>query len=146
MKHVRTLVSVAAVAALAAGTFTPATAATKPKFAGGYTVTLQPDPTLEAALGACEGVNPNAVDKRDVKVPVAGKLKVVLDSADFTGRSLTDWDLYLLDPATGAELGSSHGGTSHEEANITLKAARTVTIVTCNLIGSEEGKVDYSVR
>ena len=146
MKHARTLVTVAAVAALGAGAFVPASAATAPKFAGGYKVTLQPDPTLEAALGACEGVNPDSVDSRDIKVPVAGKLKVVLDSADFTGRNLTDWDLYLLDPKTGAELGSSHGASSHEEATITLKAARTVTIVVCNLIGSEEGTVDYTVK
>jgi len=140
----RRIAALAVLAVAAAGVYLPASAAA-PKFAGSYKVTLQSDPTLEAALGACEGVNSKAVDRRSIPVPAAGKFKVILDSPDPTGRTITDWDLYLLDK-DGNELGSSHGGSSHEEATITLKKKTPVTIVVCNLIGSENGTVTYALK
>ncbi len=149
MKHARTIVPLAAVAVLGAGAFLPASAA-KPLFEGSYKVSLQPDPTpnaLNAAgMDSCQTINPNAADRHDLVVPLAGKLKVVLDSPDPTGRGLTDWDLWVLDK-DGNVLAEAATGSSHEEANLVLKTAKTpITIAVCNLAGTQDGTVEYSLK
>jgi hypothetical protein len=145
--NLRRLAPLAAVGLLALGAFAPAQAAPK-KFAGSYTVTLLPDPSpnafVLAGMANCQNVNPQSVDKRDLAVPRAGRLNVVLDSADPTGTGNTDWDLYVLDSA-GDELGSSHGGSSHEETSFKLKTKQTISVIVCNLAGQPSGTVTYSL-
>lgn len=144
---VRRVAAVASVALLAAGAYAPATAAPKPKpFSGTYTVTLAPDPVINvwstAGKKNCYTLNPGSADTRTVKLPRAGRLTVVLDSAQDT--ALSDWDLYVLDKA-GDEIGSSSGPTAHEEVGAKLKKAQEITIAVCNLTGSPSGKVTYQL-
>jgi hypothetical protein len=144
---IRRIVPLVAVGVLAIGAFMPAQAAPK-KFAGSYAVTLLPDPTPNAfhtalSMGNCFNVNPRAVDHHALKVPGKGKLTLVLDSADPTGKGLTDWDMYVTDKA-GESLGEGTGGTSHEEVVIKFKKAETVTVTVCNLAGQPDGTVTYS--
>lgn len=145
---VRRLCLAAAATTLAVGAFVPALAAA-PKFAGSYTVTLQPDPTINALSSAglkkCQSLRPDAVDRHKLTVPGAGKLKVVLDSPDPTGRGVTDWDLYVLD-ASDEIIGSGTGATSHEEVTVTFKGKADITLAVCNLIGSDKGTVTYSLK
>ncbi len=145
---VRRTLSLAAVAVMAAGAFLPAHAAT-PKFAGSYKVTLQPDPTINvfstADMKNCFSLRPEAVDKHKLVVPTAGKLKVVLDSPDPTGRNVTDWDMYIVDSSDGL-LGKGSGATSHEEVTITFKKKTPITVIVCNLAGTNEGTVTYSLK
>jgi hypothetical protein len=148
----RRLTSLAALLAVAALSSAPAHAATKKKakpkpIHGSYTVTLLPDPTPNATnlagMPGCTGVSPAAVDNHAFKVPAAGTLNVVLDSADPTGTSNTDWDLYLID-TDGSVLDGSHGGTSHEEVTDKFKKGQPLTIQVCNLIGQPSGTVTYT--
>lgn len=144
----RRILPLAAVVVLAAGAFVPAQAA--PKFAGSYNVTLLPDPSPNAfhtglGMGNCFNVNPQSVDRRELKVPGKGKLTLVLDSADPTGTGNTDWDMYVTDKS-GESLGEGTGGTSHEEVSIKFKKAETVTVSVCNLAGQPNGTVTYSLR
>lgn len=143
----RLLCLAAAGLAVAAGAAAPATAAAK--FAGSYTVTLQPDPLINvlslAGLKKCQSVRPDAVDLHKLTVPAAGKLKVVLDSPDPTGRGVTDWDLYVLD-ASDEIIGKGTGATSHEEVTVTFKGKAAITLAVCNLIGSDKGTVTYSLK
>jgi hypothetical protein len=131
------LVSALAVAGLAAA---PAHAAGAVK--GSYTVTLTPDPSLEAST-ACEALLPSAVDNHPLSIPGPGTLSVVLDSPDPTGTGSTDWDLEILD-ADGTVNSGSEGGTSHEEAAAKYKKAQQVTIQVCNLAGGPNGTVTYA--
>jgi hypothetical protein len=146
--NLRRIVPLAAVAVVAAGAFLPAQAAPK-KFAGSYQLTLMPDPSpnafVEAGMANCQNLNPQAVDKHDLAVPRAGRLTVVLDSPDPTGKGVTDWDLYVVDK-DGETIADSSGGTSHEEAVFKLKAKQTVTVVACNLAGQPNGTVTYSLK
>jgi hypothetical protein len=144
----RRIVPLAAVAVLAAGAFLPAQAAPK-KFAGSYNVTLLPDPSPNAfhtglSMGNCFNVNPQAVDRRELKVPGKGKLTVVLDSPDPTGTGNTDWDLYVTDKS-GESLGEGTSGSSHEEVDIKFKRAETINVAVCNLAGQPNGTVTYSL-
>jgi hypothetical protein len=147
----RRLTSCAALLAVAALSTAPAHAATKKKakpkpIDKTYTVSLLPDPTLEASgqIGdGCASLNPASQDKHPFTVPAAGTLKVVLDSADPTGTGNTDWDLYVLD-SDGSILDSSHGGSSHEETLDKFKKKNPVTIWVCNLIGQPDGTVHYT--
>jgi hypothetical protein len=143
----RRLVPLAIVAVVAVGAFAPAQAGVK-KFAGSYAVNLMPDPTPnafhEAGNGNCFNVNPGAVDRRELKVPGKGKLTIVLDSPDPTGNGVTDWDLYVTDKA-GDSLAEGNGATSHEEVVIKFKKAETINVAVCNLAGSPEGTVTYTL-
>jgi hypothetical protein len=136
-RRIALIVTTLAVAGLAAA---PAHAGGK-VIKGSYTVTLTPDPTLEAGA-ACEAVLPTAVDNHPFTVPGPGTLAVVLDSPDPTGTGNTDWDLELLD-ADGAVNTGAEGGTSHEEASAKYKKAQQVTIQVCNLAGAPSGTVTY---
>lgn len=125
----------------------PAHAATPKPITGSYTVTLPPNPTLEATGQIGDGCDtspiPTGTDDHAFKVPAAGTLDVHLDSADPTGTNNTDWDLYVLD--TDREvIDSSHGGTSHEETISKFKKGQAVTIQVCNLAGSPQAKVSYT--
>lgn len=145
--QIRTLIAAAAVGVVAAGALAPAVAAPKPKpFAGSYTVTLSPDPVINAWSSSgeqnCFTLNPSSVDKRNLKVPRAGKLQLVLDSPQ--EHALSDWDMYVLDKA-GEQLGVSNGGTAHEEIVLKLKKATEITVAVCNLTGSPQGKVTYKL-
>ncbi|MCW2573465.1 MAG: hypothetical protein QOJ09_1162 [Actinomycetota bacterium] len=146
--QVRRVATVATLAVLAAGAYAPALAAPKP-FSGSYQLTLLPDPTPNAFVAAgmadCKNVNPASVDKHPLTVPRAGRLNVVLDSPDPTGKGVTDWDLYVLDSA-GDDLANSSGGTSHEEVDIKFKAKTAITIVACNLAGQPNGTVTYKLK
>lgn len=145
----RSLVAVTLIAAAAVTTVPASAAKAKPKpIRVSYTVTLLPDPTPNATntIGkeGC-GVLPQGQDKHAVKIPAAGKLKVVLDSPNPTGNGTagTDWDLYVLD-SDGTVLDSSHGGTSHEETEDKFKKKSAVTIWVCNLAGEPSGTVTYT--
>jgi hypothetical protein len=140
------LIAAFAVALMAVFSVAPAQAA-KP-FAGSYKVTLAPDPSPNAFVligeESCFTVSPFAVDKRNLSVPSAGKLRVTLDSPDPTGQGVADWDLYVLD-SDGEILDSSHGATSHEETVTKLKRKTNVTVAVCNLAGAPEGTVTYKL-
>lgn len=149
MKHARTLVPLAALAVLSAGALAPATAAVKPKLAGSYKVTLQPDPTINAyslaEMKNCHSTRPEATDKRNLTVPTAGKFKAILDSpADPTGR-VADWDMYITDDK-GTLLGKGSTEFSHEEVSITFKRKTVITVYVCNLTGSNDGTVTYTLK
>lgn len=85
--QVRRIVPIAAVAVVAAGAYLPANAAPK-AFTGSYTVTLTPDPVINAYSTAgkknCYTLSPSSVDRRNIKFPRAGRLSVVLESAQDT--------------------------------------------------------------
>jgi hypothetical protein len=152
----RHLVVTAAVA-LVALSLSSAQAATRkpaPK-RGGYTVTLYPDPTIEATgqvpgMEGCSGVSPQGTDRRTLAIPAKGTLKIVLDSPDPTGAPAvgplgsvgTDWDLYLRD-TDDSIYASSHGGTSHEEITTKFRRAQKITVEVCNLIGQPDGTVKW---
>jgi hypothetical protein len=144
--QIRRIVPLAVAGVVAAGAFMPASAASA--FKGPYDLSLLPDPTIELGgqIGSptCTNVDPASVDKHPLTVPRAGHLDVVLDSPDPTGTGNTDWDLAILDKS-GQEIGTSAGGTSHEEAVITLKAKTQVVIVACNLVGAPNGTVSYTL-
>ena len=145
----RTAVAAAILTVAALGAL-PSQAATKAKpkpkpIKGSYTLNLTPDPTPNATNAAGKpgcGVIPSSQDKHAFKVPAAGTLKVVLDSPDPTGKGLTDWDMYLLDP-DGVRT-SSVGGTSHEEIIEPFKVKTPVTFWVCNLAGQPSGTVSYT--
>jgi hypothetical protein len=125
----------------------PAHAAAPKQIKGSYEVTKPPNPTLEATGQAADGCDsspiPSGTDDHAFKVPAAGTLQVVLDSADPTGTNNTDWDLYVLDEDREI-IDSSHGATSHEETFSKFKKGAPVTIQVCNLAGSPEAKVSYT--
>ena len=125
----------------------PAHAAAPKQIKGSYDVTLPPNPTLEATGQVGDGCDtsplPSGTDDHAFKVPAAGTLQVVLDSADPTGTNNTDWDLYVLD-ADREIIDSSHGATSHEETISKFKKGAPVTIQVCNLAGNPEAKVSYT--
>ena len=146
MKHVRTIVPLAAVAVLTAGAFLPASAAA-PKLAGSYKLTLQPDPTIqvltEAGMANCTSTRKESSDRRTFTVPAAGRFKVNLDAPDPLGRSTGfDWDMYLLDDK-GTVLGDGVTAGPKEEVTITLKRKTAVTIAVCNITGQTDGTVTY---
>ena len=147
--QIRRVVAVATLAVLAAGAYAPAMAAPKKPFAGSYQLTLLPDPSPNAFVLAgkaeCMNINPSAVDKHPLSVPRAGRLNVVLDSPDPTGKGVTDWDLYVLD-SSGDDLADSSGGTSHEEVDIKFKKAEKITLVACNLAGQPSATVTYKLK
>lgn len=128
-------------------TVVPAHAAKpKPKpITGSYTVTLAPNPTLEATGELGDGCDtsplPTGTDDHDFRVPAAGTLSIVLDSKEPTGN--TDWDLYLLDAQRNI-ISSSHGATAHEETVAKFKKGEPVIIQVCNLAGAPEGTVAYT--
>jgi hypothetical protein len=151
----RPLVAVALLTAAAVST-APAHAATKPRpLKGSYNVTLLPDPTpnVTNTVGkdGCTGLSPEGVNSHSFKVPAAGKLHVVLDSADPTGTPSagpagsvgTDWDLYVLD-SDGVIVDGSHGGTSHEETTDKFKKAQQLSIQVCNLAGEPNATVSFT--
>ena len=129
------------------GLFIAAPADAKPKYSGSYNLHLQPDPSPDAfntaGMNKCQNLNPNAVDKHNVKVPLTSKLTVTVDSPDPTGKGVTDWDAYLLD-AKGNILASGTTGTSHEVMVAKVTKGSTVTIVVCNVAGNQDGTVEYS--
>ena len=136
---------------LAAGSTVPAFAAKpKPKpIKGSYAVTLVPDPVPQVtAQAGTSGCNPYVAQLKDTHaftVPAAGKLSVVLDSQDPSKGAAPvglDWDLYVFD-ATG-EAGSSHGGTAHEEVDLSLKKKTPLTFVVCNVGGAPQATVTYT--
>lgn len=113
---------------------------------GSYSVTLVPDPTMEAqgALGhICDNTDPESANSKAISLPGAGTLHVVLDSPDPTGTNNTDWDLVVLD-AAGNEIDHSDGSTSHEETYDPGLKKGKVTIKVCNLAGAPNGKVSYT--
>ncbi len=136
----------AGVAVATATSAISASAATKPKthvMKGSYSVTLLPDPTVEATDEAgsnCANVNPQAVDLHALSLPGKGLLNVSLNGTDPTGTAL-DWDLYLLD-AQGNELGESTGASSAEQ--IITPAKGKVTIKACNLMGAPTATISYA--
>jgi hypothetical protein len=146
--QIRRVAAVTGLVVLAAGAYAPATAATKKPFSGKYDVTLLPDPSPNAFVLAgkdgCFNLNPAAVDKHDLAVPRAGRLELVLDSADPTGTGQTDWDMYVF-AKDGELLADASGATSHEETSIKFKAATPVTVVVCNLAGAPSGTVSYKL-
>lgn len=147
--NARRLALLSGAALLAVGAFAPAQAAPA-KVAGSYKLTLQPDPLINAFSLAdmknCTHVRAESTDKRTIKMPRAGKLKVNLESPDPAGRGLVfDWDMYLLDDK-GATLGSGTSAGPFEEVQVTLKKATPVTFIVCNLTGTNEGKVSYSLK
>ena len=126
----------------------PAHAAGTPKpIKGSYEVNLPPNPTLEATGQVGDGCDtspiPTGTDDHAFKVPAAGTLDVVLDSADPTGTGNTDWDLYLLDKDRNV-INSSHGGTSHEQTIDKFKKAEPVLIQVCNLLGQPKATITYT--
>lgn len=145
-------VAVLTVAALAvtAVSATGASAKAKPKpkvktLKGTYSVTLLPDPTIEAQgqLGnVCGNVNPKAADSHVLNLPGNGTLQVVLDSPDPTTTNKTDWDLIVFD-AAGGEIDHSDGATSHEETYDPGLHKGKVTIKVCNLAGAPDATVHY---
>lgn len=109
---------------------------------GGYSVTLPPDPTMEAtgAVGMeCKNIDPASADNHALTLPAKGLLKVDLTSEDPTGK--TDWDLWLLD-AKGNTIGGSNGPSATEEV-IARAGKGKVTIRACNLMGQPSASVKY---
>lgn len=144
---VLTVVTLAVAATSATGA--SAKAAKKPAplktMKGSYSVTLVPDPTIEAEgqLGKnCANVDPESVNDHPLTLPGNGALSVVLDSPDPTGKGKTDWDLVILD-SSGNEIDSSTSPTSHESTNDPGMHKGKVTIRVCNLIGEPTGNVSY---
>lgn len=137
-----------AVAAIAVGS-TPAHAATKkkkPDWKGSYTVTVNPDPTLEV-LGlrgdGCQNILPNGVDKRPFTVPAAGKLTITLDGQDLSqGHGLSDWDFFLMAPDGTAEI-SGDGTSSNEQGTATFKKKGTYELQACNMTGGPSATISW---
>ena len=138
--RIRTAAAASLALVVATGALVPAVAAPpKPKpIKGSYGVgPLTPDPTPIALGEVCAPATPSAIDKRQLKIPAAGTLKVDLD---FTG----DWALGLRD-AKGARLAESDGGTpeTDESMQVKFKKATTVTIEACNFAGAPTATVSY---
>jgi hypothetical protein len=148
-----TCVGLVAVAALG---ISPAHAATKKKpkpIRGTYTVSLNPDPTADVfsssgqknPTGDC-GLIAASTDQHPFKVPAAGTLHVVLDSANplpTTTPLGPDWDLHIID-ADGSELDASTSATTHEETTDKFKKGQPLTIEVCNITGQPSATVTYT--
>jgi hypothetical protein len=138
-------VSATAVAAVAsAGSAVAQTASKTKTLKGGYSVTLVPDPTMEATgqLGKhCLNVDPAAVDNHPLALPGKGMLTVALSSP--APNNNLDWDLYLLD-AKGNVVGTSDSPGPQEQ--IITRAQGKVTIRACNLMGEPTASVKYTFK
>ncbi len=141
------LVAATAASLALAGAAVPSDAAKKKPapIKGSYTVTLLPDPTpnVSAQTGS-SGCNDATADTHAFTAPAAGTLSVILDGNDPAKGGLpagVDWDLYVHD-AQG-EVGSSHGGTAHEEVSLKLKKKTALSFIVCNLGGPPDGAVTY---
>jgi hypothetical protein len=136
-------VSATAVAAVAAAGSAVAQPSGRTKtLKGGYSLTLPPDPTMEATgqVGKhCANVDPASADNHPLTLPGKGTLKVDLASTDPTGN--LDWDLYLLD-AKGNVVGMSDSPSAQEEINLRAGKGK-VTIRACNLMGQPTATVSY---
>ena len=144
-KAIITLLGLSLVAGALAG---PALAGKTTK--GSYQVVAAPLPMLvdvdpNGCLSAVEGVHKNTTP---VKAPGTGKLTVVLDG--FSG----DWDLYVLDKAGTAILGSSTGDQTSatvglggdplsEKVVVPIFGKKTVNISVCNWAGGPTANVSW---
>ncbi|HVE63257.1 MAG TPA: hypothetical protein VNB94_05600 [Mycobacteriales bacterium] len=148
-----------ALAALIALTAPAAAAPKRPgPIKGSYAVRLTMDVTQLASNiaratplrpAACTSVNPKSTDRHDLRIPAAGRLKVLLIGP--TGQ-LDDWDLFLVgesgeDLAESASAPTSLAGTgARESVAVVLGTGQTVSIVVCNVLGEaieSKGTVDY---
>lgn len=130
----------------------PADAASKPKkFSGGYQRQLPPDPTGEAALSTfgpgCTNANAMSSDRFPLTLPGKGTLTVRLLALDPTdGKTLVDWDLYVLNAAGDDVLTESVSPGSDELTTTKVSKATKVLIEICNYTGSPNATVTYSYR
>lgn len=131
-------------AAVGTASFTPATAATKPKpFSGTKAYSDNtPDPTGSATDGSdCSSMIPAPFPHETgftINVPAPGKIKVAINNVG-------DWALEIRDPK-GTVIGSADGGTPQdiESATVKAKKAGKYTIIPCNLGGAPDVTVTYS--
>lgn len=147
-----TVVTLAVAGASATGAAAKTVKKPAPKYKtvkGSYSVTLLPDPTIDAEAqpqvggGTCHALDPKSVDTHALSLPGKGTLHVVLDSTDPTGKGKTDWDLVILD-AAGHEVDESSGETSHEETTDPNMKKGKASIEVCNLIGEPTGNISWS--
>ena len=129
----------------------PAHAATKPKaFSGSYSVSLLPDPTTNVTNTAgklgCTGLLAQGKDLHPLTVPGAGKLTVDLVSPDPTNKGVTDWDLHVVDAASGEIVEESVSATSTEEIQHKFTKSQKLVIQVCNLAGGPTGTVTYKFK
>ena len=134
----RRLAIAVVVLAVATGAVAPAMAAPKP-VKGSYSVSLLPDPTLNAMEG-CEALNPAAVDDHPFTIPSAGVFNVKLAAESLNGQA--DWDMYLV--ADGEILAASESPTTAEEINAKFKGKKSLSIQVCNLVGTPDGTISFT--
>jgi hypothetical protein len=144
------LVTCAALAAVAAASVAPAHAATKKKVTRGtYTVTANPNPTIEVTeevSDSCDQTVPGGADNHVLTVPGKGTLKVVLQGEDPTKGAAPvgpDWDLFILD-SDGSQYDSSTGGGALESTTDKFKKKQKITIQACNLLGTPNATVSWT--
>ena len=139
----RTVLAIGLVAATAAGSLSPAVAATKPKpkpIKIAYTASALPDPTSTNPVSGeiCAPTSPAAIYSYTFKVPAAGML-------DIKANNQFDWSIAIRED--GESLATSDGTTptDAEATSVRFKKATTVSIDTCNFSGGPTANVTYKI-
>jgi hypothetical protein len=144
--NVRRIVTLAAIGALAVGAYAPATAATKKKpVTKSYEMQLLPVPDPPQGTPSCARAELEniSIHSETLKTTGPGVLEVKVNK--FNG----DWDItvYEGDEEVGVGDGTSTPNTStspgEDVFSAKFKKATTLTIRTCNFLGSPSAHGEY---
>lgn len=128
--------SLGAFAALAAASPAASAAAPRPLPATTYTASVS---TLERQFCATESVTGRGMHRRSITSPVTGVLGVRTN-----GPTSADWDLGIIDKATGKALSGSAQTAADEYATALVRKGQRLVLQTCRRDGSSRLSVRYA--
>ena len=143
------VVATAAVALVAAGTHSPASAKPKkkPPITKSYSMTLPPLPDPLPSGTSCTREAVGSVFFHDEKITTTGAGTLTAEVSGFAG----DWDITVFDPdgvaaiADGTSTGGGAPATAGKDTVVaSWKKPTTITVRTCNFAGSPQAKGSYT--
>jgi hypothetical protein len=148
--QVRRVAAVATLAVLAAGAYSPATAAAKkPPVKKSYDMTLLPvaDPPQSSMGDSCTRPQLDGVSVHSESLTTTGPGTLTVKVNGFAG----DWDITVVGPegtegiGSGTSTGPAAPATAGEDVvQLKFKKAISVKILTCNFAGSPKAHGEFS--